>query len=140
MNRIHCPQCQHRLKYDTAHAGKRVRCQKCNYRFLLPQHAPPPRRRPPPGPALPTAACPGCGQKISLSLDELPLWHPCAKCGQEFVPLTGETRSPESPAAEPPGDDSSSPTFDREPHPAGGVKWTELIDQVMQPGESLQAA
>lgn len=41
---------------------------------------------------MPTTKCPNCRRIITIEMDELSTWIQCAKCEQDFVPLTGETR------------------------------------------------
>ncbi len=79
MHRIECPSCSHRLKYADEHAGKRVKCQKCQHSFRLPgeqsqarpleHHTAQPDPAPPLAPSGPaevrgkfeTATCAACG-------------------------------------------------------------------------------
>ncbi len=60
---------------------------------------------------MPIATCPGCGRKISLTLEEMQIRIECAKCGHKFVALGPPESISPGPAPE---QTTSAPKYDYE--------------------------
>ncbi len=119
-----CPQCAAELDLDADDVGQLVECPACRAQFTAaPPPAPPPPPEPPPAvepaPDTRVIACPECGERITVAVDDLGHRLVCPLCDRPFLtppPLHTADEPPWRSAGGPPPRRSAYDDHRRDPY------------------------